>query len=135
MNDSQSLWTVLMISGLLASSCAGAPKASMSEYLETTAAEFEQTRGSDEAHYVMEFAVKRPVNQPIRINVKFENPENSAVPVELMTQLRPGQDLLSIRSPTISGFKSGRKYSVALSGYVAGDSDPVLKHKQKVEFQ
>ncbi len=134
MNDCQYLWTVLVVSGLLASSCAGTPKATMSEYLETTTAAFEQTGGSDEAHYVMEFAVKQAITQPIRINVKFENPENSAVPFELMTQLRPGQDLLSVRSPTVSGFKSGRKYSGTLRGYVAGDSDPVLKHKQKVEF-
>ena len=135
MNDCRCFWTVLVVSGLLTSSCAGAPKASISEYLETTAAEFEQTRGSDEAYYLMEFAVKQAISQPIRINVKFENPEDSAVPVELMTQLRPGQDLLSIRSPTMSGFKSGRKYSVSLRGYVAGDSDPVLTHKQKIEFQ
>ena len=135
MNDCQYWWSVAVFFGLLASSCASTPKASMSEYLETTAAGFEQTRVNDEAYYLMEFAVKQAVNQPIRINVKFENPENSAVPVELMTELRPGQDQLSIRSPTISGFKSGRKYSVSLRGYVAGDSDPVLKHKQKVEFQ
>ena len=135
MNDCHYLWSVAVVFGLLASSCAGTPKASMSEYLETTVAEFEQTRVNDEAYYLMEFAVKQAVDQPIRINVKFANPENSAVPVELMTQLRPGQDQLSIRSPTISGFKSGRKYSVTLRGYVAEDSDPVLKHKQKVAFQ
>lgn len=135
MKDRQCLWMVLLISGLLASSCAGTPKATQSEYLETTAADFGQTRGRGEAYYRMEFAVKQAITQPIRINVKFENPENSAVPVELMTQLRPGQDLLSVRSPTISGFKSGQKYSVSLDGYVAGESDPILTHKQKIEFQ
>jgi hypothetical protein len=134
MNNYRRLWTILVISGLLVSSCAGTPKATTSEYLETTGAEFEHGRERDTAHYVLEFSVKQAITQPIRINVKFENPEDSAVPFELMTQLRPGQDLLSIRSPTISGFKSGRKYSVTLRGYVAGDSDPVLKHKQKVEF-
>ena len=135
MNDSQRLWTVLVISGLLASSCADTLKATKSEYLETTAAELEHGRRRDEAYYVMEFAVKQPVIQPIRINVKFENPEERALPVELMTQLQPGQDMLSVKSPAVSGFKSGRKYSVTLRGYIEGESDPVLTHKQKVEYQ
>ncbi len=96
MNNYRRLWTILVISGLLASSCAGVPKATTSEYLETTGAEFEHGRERDTAHYVLEFSVKQAITQPIRINMKFENPEDSAVPFELMTQLRPGQDLLSI---------------------------------------
>ena len=135
MNGRQREWTILVISGLLLSSCASVPKATQSDYLETTSAAFEQSGASDEAYYVLEFAVRQTITQPVRINVKFENPEESALPAELMTQLRPGQDTLSVKSPAVSGFRSGRKYSVTLRGYIAGESDPVLKHKQKVEFQ
>jgi hypothetical protein len=103
-----------------------------SPWLQTTHREFVQI---DNAFaYALELEVRRDVEEPLVLTIRYDNPTDRQRPLSLQSSMPPGQEEIQWRSPALTGFELGATYSVVITASDPGTGEQILEHGETLVF-
>jgi hypothetical protein len=120
---------------LVSSASASPPSPSKSEYLTTEGAGFLMDKGEG-VIYAMTFSLRKEINEPLYVEVLYENPADSKAPFVVNATIAPGQKELLSESPGIPAIKNRKNYRVEVRLFSdEAHTHLVSKHAQDVLFE
>lgn len=111
------------------------PKASTSEYLETTAAGLNIAGGPKPLFYSLILSVRKKLDAPVYVRTLFERPGHPEKPLVEETRIEPGKDSILLESPLFQGIENNTTYSVTVILFAdEGYEKEIGRHDQDVHF-
>ena len=104
-----------------------------SRWLETVERRFAPVEGS--YVYFLRLTVRRNVETPIEVTVRYDDPADREQPAESRVTLAPGQTELRWQSPVVNGFEAGQTYHVAIRGINPESGGRVFELAEVLLFQ
>lgn len=101
----------------LAGCGASRPDAVQSRLFSVTGAGVSVDWAQSGAHYMLSLKPKVPLNQPVYLQVYYENPLNPKGPFVEGLRMNPGQQTVLLESEFVSGFEPGKIYEVEVEAY------------------
>jgi hypothetical protein len=127
----KTLITLALALALTSCMLSNPPAPSVSEYIQTKNSSFIIERQRD-IRYDMSYMLRKELPQPIRYEVRFENPAPRGREMTVKGAIAPGENTFSVQSPVLPGIKNNTNYDVQL--ILITNNQIIAQHSDQVRF-